>query len=1136
MKKVICSAIILATFISLGLQAKETIYYKENKGQWPAPVQYRMDMNSSTLFIEESGITYVVYDAHVLHELHEKEHEGVDVMSIPIDYHAYKVSFEGAQAAQFETKNQAAHHENYFTGNDPEKWGAKVGLFGEVLMTDLYEGIDARLYSEDLFFKYDWIVAPGANSSVIKMNYDGVDRMELNDGNLMLVTSVNEIIEECPYAYQIVNGVKQQVSCQYRLEGNSVGFDFPDGYDENYTLYIDPIVMASTASGSTTSNFGHSASYDLDGNIYTGARSFGTGYPTTVGAFQETFGNGVDMGISKLDPTGSNLIWASYLGGSAAEYPHSMFVNDNQEIAVYGNTASTNYPTSAGAYDTSHNGGNDICLTVLSADGSALIGSTYLGGAGEDGAANANYINYDDGYRGEIIVDDNDNVYLAAFTKSADFPTTAGAYETSFQGSQDAVLVKLPQDLSSLTWSTFFGGSGDDAGYGLRVNETYDVFFTGPTTSTDLPTTVGAYQSTYGGGDQDGYVVRLSDDGTSLLAATYIGTDEEDASFFLDMDSNDNVYIFGQSDGAFPVTGGVYGQTDGKIFITQFDENLTNIQISTRLLEGSGFGFPVVPTAFLVDECSNVYLSGYSAQAGFETTPDAVYTTGQFYILVLEPDMTGLLYATYYTGDHVDGGTSRFDQRGIIYQAVCNANGFFIDPGAYSANVAGGYDVCVFKIDLELSGVIAELDLDIEDAAGCSPFTVDFSNTSINANSYEWDFGDGEDSNIENPIHTYTSAGEYIVRLIAKNTETCNQADTTHALISVFAPHVSFSRTPEFLCIGQEAQFTDTSINPDDPVVGWEWDFGDGETSTEQNPKHSYENVGIYTVSLTITTEEGCMDTYTVENAMEVILLEADFTADREVCIDNEVSFRDLTIVPEYLEWGPIISWEWDFGDGQTSTEESPTHKYDATGFYDISLVVQTQNGCELVRTMEDFVEIYDVYADFEANQYQLTNFSYPWVEFYNYSDGATNYLWTIDGVITYDTENVTHMFSLAPGVHTVSLQVDRGGCVDEIEKTIEVINLRSVFVPTVFTPNADGINEFFIPNGEALDKCYSYEFKIYDRWGKEMFFSNDKTKGWSGMDKEGVLSEQGVYVWKLKFYTKHRELKNLTGTVTLLR
>lgn len=1135
MKKVICNALILATLISSSLTAEETIYYKENKGQWAAPVHYKMDMNSSTLFIEESGITYVVYDAHVLHELHEKEHEGIDAMSMPIDYHAYKVNFEGAEPATFETKLQAPYYENYFTGNNPEAWGSKVGLYQEVMMKGLYDGIDARLYSENNFFKYDWVLAPGADASKIRMSYDGVNKMEMNDGNLMVVTSVNEIIEECPYAYQIVNGVKKQINCQYRLEGSTVGFEFPEGYDTNYELFIDPVVMASTASGSTTSNFGHSASYDLDGNIYTGARSFGAGYPTTTGAFQEDFGTNVDIAISKLNPTGSAIIWATYLGGSGSEFPHSLFINDEQEITVYGNTNSTNYPTSATAFDASHNGGNDICLTVLTADGSALIGSTYLGGSAEDGGTNSATINGNDTYRGEVIMDDENNIYIGGHSSSTNFPTTAGAYEPTLQGAQDAVLVKLPQDLSSLIWSTFYGGTGSEGAYGLRVNDDKEVFFTGPTSSSNLPMTAGTYQTAYGGGSHDGYVARMSSDGSSLNAATYIGTSAQDGAFFLDMNSADKVFIYGQTQGDLPTTAGTYGDDDGKIFIAQFDEDLTSVEVSTRLLE-SNFGYPMVPTAFLVDECSNIYLSGYQVSTDFETTPDAVYTTGGFYITVLEPNMTGLLYATHYTGDHVDGGTSRFDQRGVIYQAVCNLSGFFIDPNAYSSNVAGGYDVCVFKIDLELSGVIAELELDVDDASGCSPLTVDFSNASINASSYEWDFGDGNISNDENPIHTYTDAGEFTVRLIASNIETCNQADTAYAQVSVFSPDVSFTRTPRFLCIGQEAQFTDTSNNPGDPVVAWAWNFGDGTTSDEQNPSHSYDNVGVYTVSLTITTSEGCEDTYTIENAMEVIRLESDFTADREVCINNAVNFRDATEIPAELAWGPIVSWEWDFGDGTTSTEEAPSHTYEQTGFYTISLSVETENGCALEMTKPDYVEIYDVLADFEASQYQLTNFSDPRVEFYNYSEGAESYLWTIDGEITYDTEEISHFFSLEPATHTVSLLVSRGDCEDILEKTIEVINLRSVFLPTVFTPNKDGVNETFIPNGEALDDCYSYEFKIFDRWGKEMFFTNDKDRGWDGINKEGVLAEQSVYVWKLRFVTKHNELKNLSGTITLLR
>jgi gliding motility-associated-like protein len=957
---------------------------------------------------------------------------------------------------------------------------------------------------------------------------------------------VNEIIEECPYAYQLIEGREQQVNCRYVLEDNVLHFDFPEGYDDSRVLYIDPVVMASTASGSTTYNFGHSATYDLEGNIYTGGRAYGNGYPTATGSFQETFSAGVDICVSKLDPVGENLIWATYLGGAQGDLPHSMIVNDDFELSVYGNTQSSDYPVSAGAYDTTFNGANDVCVTTISADGSALIGSTFLGGTSDDGAVNGNYINYDDTFRGEIILDDVGNIYLATYTSSSDFPVTSGAYQTVFQGVQDGVVMKLPKDVSSIIWSTFIGGSSSDTAYGLRLDEDENVLCTGTTGSNDLPVTASAYQGVFGGGDGDAYLAKISADGITLMACSYFGTDQEDASFFLDVDSEGDVFIYGQSKGDIPVTAGVYGTPDGDIFVSKFDPDFSTLMASTRLFPAGGaFGYPEVPTAFLVDECNNIYLSGYYASSGFDITEDAVFDTGSFHILVMEPDMTALLYGTYYTGDHVDGGTSRFDDRGVIYQAVCNSTGFNILPDAYSPNLTNSWDVCVFKIDLELSGVVAELELDIDDQEGCAPFTVSFGNNSLNGLTYEWNFGDGNTSTDATPTHTFVDGGEYTVRLIAHNEETCNALDTAYAQVSVSVPDVSLAYDPGIVCIGQEVKFQDTSENFDDPVAQWLWDFGDGSTSTEEEPVHAYAEDGFYSVSLTITTEEGCSDTELVLDAIEVITVAAAFDADREVCIDTEVRFTDQTIVPEELLWGPPIAWEWDFGDGNTSDEQHPTHKYENTGFYDIALTVWAENGCEMVHTEEDLVEIFDVAADFEINQTELTIYSYPVVSFYNYSDGATDYQWFIDGEFLYDDKNFSHEFELIPGEHTIELIVTRDECEDNMEKTIRILDPLApgaegaigVFVPNIFSPNGDGLNESFLPLGIELEDCESFEMIVFDRWGKEMFQSDDKLHGWDGMDKDETEAMPGVYVWMLKYTNAiNKKTRNMNGTVTLVR
>lgn len=772
------------------LCAKEKLHFKENKGQWNELVQYRLDMNSGTLFIENSGITYLVYDVFQLHQIHELEHERIDVVHHPVDYHAYKVSFENANPAVFEERNAAAHREHYFTGNKSENWASNVSSFGEIRMNELYEGIDARLYSEAGFFKYDWIVHPGADVADIQMNYQGVEALELNDGNLIVRTSVNEIIEECPYAYQWVNGYEQQVNCLYRKEGNRISFEFPEGYNHNLPLYIDPIVMASTASGSTTTNYGHSAAFDDIGNIFSGARAFGAGYPTTLGAFQEDFGSSIDIAISKMDTTGSQLYWATYIGGSSSEWPHSMYVNEAGQIAVYGNTQSSNFPTSDTAFDDSYNGANDISLTVLSEDGASLIGSTYLGGSSDDGGANATYINYDDNYRGEILMDDDFNVYVSSYSSSTDFPTTEGALQEEKAGMQDGVLVKLLPDLSGLVWSSYIGGTADDNAHGIRVDDENNVYLSGVTESDDFPVTEGAWQELYGGGTGDAYIAKISEDGSTIEAATYYGSEEQDAAFFLDMDSNGDVYIFGQTQGDLSISTEVISDPDGRIFVAKFNPELDDLLKGTRVLNG-GWSYPMIPTAFVIDELDNIYLSGYSAVAGLPVSANAIYETGGFYLMLLAPNMEGMIYGSYYTGGHVDGGTSRFDSKGIIYQAVCSLPaGFFIAEDAYSENVSSSWDVCVFKIDLELGRGASILEILVGDTDGCAPFAIDFESQCNYAINYEWDFGDGGESTEENPSYVFEEPGEYEVMLIADNyTGSWTGFDTTYAYISVIEPN-----------------------------------------------------------------------------------------------------------------------------------------------------------------------------------------------------------------------------------------------------------------------------------------------------------------------------------------------------------
>lgn len=216
--------------------------------------------------------------------------------------------------------------------------------------------------------------------------------------------------------------------------------------------------------------FGFSATYDNNGSLYSGGECFGVGWPTMVGAFQMTYGGGVDAGINKYTPTGNGLIYSTYYGGSAQDLPNNMVVNNNFELAITGSTTSTNLATTTGCYDNTANGAADIYVAHFNATGSSLIGATYIGGSGADGA-NASSLspNYGDWARGELLYDASGDILISSSTSSTNFPTTTGAYQTTLGGAQDGCVIKINPTCTNLLFSTFLGGNDDDACFAIAI-------------------------------------------------------------------------------------------------------------------------------------------------------------------------------------------------------------------------------------------------------------------------------------------------------------------------------------------------------------------------------------------------------------------------------------------------------------------------------------------------------------------------------------------------------------------------------------------------------------------------------------------------------------------------------------------
>ncbi len=556
--------------------------------------------------------------------------------------------------------------------------------------------------------------------------------------------------------------------CEYIKTKEGVGFLFPYGYDTAHPLIIDPVLVASTLSGTGSGgdNYGHGASFDLAGNIYTHARSFNSDYPTSLGAFQEVYGGGgTDVAVSKLTPDGSELIYASFIGGSGGDLPISSIVNGNEELYVYGNTTSADFPVSNDAFQQEAGGSLDIFITGLSADGSELVGSTLLGGSADDAnnvLAAAGY----DGLRGEINLNLNGEVYLASCTSSPEFPTTTGVFQEEKKEGQDAVVVKLSADLSELIWSTFIGSEGDDMAYGIKIKDDQSVYVCGGISGTnsieEFVTTEGAFQNSFAGGTRDGFISHFTEDASNIIESTFLGQSNTDVCYFMDLDNNDDVWVYMLTQSDWEVTEGVWGQTQGQLCVHKLSEDLSELQV-TSYLSNQGTGANGTPVAFMVDLCNNVYTSAYNA-VGFNASEDALFQTGGFFVGVYTPNMADREYGTYYTGGHVDGGTSRFDKQGIIYQGVCSGGGFNTTDNAWATDQVTFWDVGVFKIDLEIESVNA-----VAGAAGyltgCAPHTAVFQNFS-SGESFEWNFGNGQTSSDFEPTLTYDEAGEYLVELV----------------------------------------------------------------------------------------------------------------------------------------------------------------------------------------------------------------------------------------------------------------------------------------------------------------------------------------------------------------------------------
>ena len=1147
--------------------AQQGMRFISNTGQWPNSVTYRAELSGAFIWVERNGIVIDRYDAELVAKAHANVYlDPVTENGGLLQHHAVRLRFLNAtEDAHVEAALPIPGRYNYFLGNDPAHWGSNAKAYAQLTLRNVAPGCDAVFREGRSGLKYDLVLAPGADPDGIRMTYEGADQLQLRSGALIVHTSLGRMVERIPLAYQEVGGERRMVDCTYTLKDGIVGIK-PGRFDPTLPLVIDPTLSFSTFSGSVSNNFGYTAAFDNTGFLYSGSTAFGAEYPVTMGAFQTSWAGGTtDIAITKYDTTGSFLVWSTYLGGSGAEMPHSLIVDDNDQLHVLGTTGSNNFPTTNNAFDITFAGGtpftpaglglsypngSDMIVSKLSANGSVLLGSTYLGGTANDGlnSAPALKFNYADEVRGEVLLDAQGNVWITSCTQSTNMPATANAAQAGFGGgSHDGYVARFNPTLTQIQYGSYIGGSGADAVYAGELDAAGRLYVCGGTASANLPISAAAVNATFNGGAADAFVARFTLSGNAIDRLTYWGSTAYDQAYFVELDGPGSVYLFGQTSAPAGqlIFNAPYNVPAGGQFITKLSSDLDAVQISSRV--GSGDGTPdISPTAFLVDVCDKIYTSGWGSSAGglggqltttgLPATPGAIQTTTtghDLYLAVFDINMTALDYATFYGGpispEHVDGGTSRFDRRGRVYQSVCAGcqgnSDLPTTPGAWSAtNNSGGCNNGVVKLDFDEPLVIANFSA--PDTA-CAGSTIPFTNLSGGASGQTWEFGDGNGSTAVSPTHTYTLPGTYTVTLTSTNPLSCNFTDEVSRIVVVVDAAPSLQAMNDTLICGPVEGFL-LSATSFGTASSYTWSSNANFTNVlNDSPADSTAFISPAvggTFFVRVGSSPACRTTDSVTVAVSLAMIS--LTGDSLICTNDSA-----LLILSGVDLGSTILWEptTEILSGQ-GTIVATVAPVETTGY---GVSVTSPAGCNWDGTITVSVSLIDG-STVSASVDQAIVAPGTVVQLSATPSGGVTYSWS-------PTTGVSDPTSASPTATitqttTYILSVSDGICTKSDPVTVTVYDAicgdPDIFVPNSFTPNNDGVNDLLFVRGRNITEL---EFMIFDRWGEKVFETRDQSIGWDGAFR-GEAVGPAVFVYHLTAVCADGQRYFTKGNVTVIR
>ncbi len=868
------------------------------------------------------------------------------------------LTFEGANDVAPAGQGPLPGERNFLIGDDPSGWTTGVKAYSQVAYQGLYDDIDLVYRLDEGRIKYEFLVGPDGDPGDIVVRIEGHDALHVADGDLVIGTPAGPILDRHLVAFY-QGSPAEEVPASFELLGDDAYRFRVTGREPGRRLVIDPF-MYSTFLGSMDEDYMIAMDVDAVGNVHVTGYTWGMNFPTSPGAYQAVMRGESDAFVTKLNASGSGLVFSTFIGGDRYEVGLDILVEASGEVLVCGATNSDNFPTTSGVLQEDPGGGNvEGVLFRLSSSGKGLTTSTYVGADRRDVVT-------------ALALDDQGDIYITGETTSHNFTTTPRAFQAAKVRFEEAFVQKLSSDMKSLVYSTYLGGRDYDSAADIKADGDGNAYVGGVTESDDFPTTSEAYQTTFGRAYQMAFITKVSPDGSSLVYSTFLGGTGRWESQYLSalaLDDGGAVHVVGLTESrSFPCTPGAFqsrlkGGVDA--FVTKLSGDGSRVLASTFLGGNSWDDAQDV----VLDDDGNPLLCGYTYSTNFPTktgvAQGAIKGDEDGFLVKLTADYSRLLYSTYMGGTNWDEATC-CDANGTLYGYAGGYTSSFNYPttrGAYQTQAQSDGDafVSMFVFDRKPPKAIAGRDVTVNQHKTVV-LNGSKSTDNIGITNWTWSFRyRGQDVELYGPVTSWTfdDASHFTVTLRVTDLGRHTAMDTKEVEVRDITPPSVDAGPTKHLNQHEKASFVGTGSD-NVGIANWTWSFHYGGETVRlygRSTSFTFDDVGTYNVTLEASDAMGnTASDWTTVTVMDITMPIADAGPDLEVFQHQVVKLYGGAS----LDNVGIANYTWSFmygGQPVTLLGAYQVFTFDLAGLYDVTLMVLDGAGNRGMDTMKVWVK-----------------------------------------------------------------------------------------------------------------------------------------------------------------------------------